>query len=704
MSFPRRYARTRRFTLGIPRDMTVAAGGDRVLFLRAAGPEDPLTELWQWTPGGGEERLLSPREVRPRGDDGELPHAERLRRERQRESAEGITAYATDRAGACVVTSLDGRVLTLEVETGVVSVERVAEGAFDPRLDLAGERIAVVVDGSLQVLPRGGEPRVVAREEGVAWGVADFVAAEEMHRFRGHWWSPDGRRLAACRVDEEAVPTWFISDPADPTAAPQEHRYPAAGTANPEVGLSIFDVEGYGRVDVRWDHDRFPYLARVSWAPERPLTLLVQDRHQLTWQILTVDEETGATTLVQQRHDPGWLELVDGVPAWTGDGKLVTVADRDELGQGGTRCVVVADSPVTPAGLQVESVLTVEGSAVWFRAFDGPFDLPVWKLQLESGELTKVGPEQGVGDAVIRDGTLVLRSDRVSSPPTVSIHRGGGEQAELEVQTLDPGVEPAAEFLRLGPHELPSALLRPTDWKGDGPLPVLLSPYGGPGLARARRAVRDRGRLLEAQWFADQGFAVLVVDNRGMPGVNVQFEKAVSGDLATRALSDQVAAVEALADHEPDVDLDRVAIRGWSFGGFLAALAVLRRPDVFRAGIAGAPVTDWRLYDTHYTERYLGLPDENPASYRVSSLVDDDGLVDAAPWDDGQRLLVIHGLADDNVVAAHSLRLSQALLADGRDHEFLPLPQVTHMTPQEAVAENLLLAQLRFLRRTLRLG
>jgi dipeptidyl-peptidase-4 len=219
----------------------------------------------------------------------------------------------------------------------------------------------------------------------------------------------------------------------------------------------------------------------------------------------------------------------------------------------------------------------------------------------------------------------------------------------------------------------------------------LLDPYGGP---HALRVTRSHDAFLTSQWFADQGFVVIVTDGRGTPGRGTAWERAVNGDLAGPTLDDQIEALHAVADEFPVVDLDRVAIRGWSFGGYLAALAVLRRPDVFHAAIAGAPVTEWRLYDTHYTERYLGDPNEHADRYDANSLLPIAG-------DLTRPLLLIHGLADDNVVAAHTLQLSAALLATGRAHEVLPLVGVTHMTPQENVAENLLLHQLDFLRRTL---
>ena len=235
-------------------------------------------------------------------------------------------------------------------------------------------------------------------------------------------------------------------------------------------------------------------------------------------------------------------------------------------------------------------------------------------------------------------------------------------------------------------------VLLPQGWTAaDGPLPVLMEPYGGPHHAEVGYAARA---YLESQWVADQGFAVVIGDGPGTPG-SPSWERAMRLDLATPALDAQVAALHAAAEANPGaLDLSRVAIRGWSFGGYLSALAVLRRPDVFHAAVAGAPVTDWLLYDTAYTERYLGLPEEEPAAYAASSLLADAHLL-------SRPLLIIHGLSDDNVVAAHSLRLSSALLAAGRQHSLIPLSGVTHMTPQEVVAENLLLLQMDFVRQAL---
>jgi dipeptidyl-peptidase-4 len=221
-----------------------------------------------------------------------------------------------------------------------------------------------------------------------------------------------------------------------------------------------------------------------------------------------------------------------------------------------------------------------------------------------------------------------------------------------------------------------------------------MDPYGGPHHASV---THHQGSFREAQWFADQGFAVVVVDGRGTPG-SPSWERAVLHDFAGPVLEDQIIGLHAAAHSFPDLDLERVAIRGWSFGGYLSALAVIDRPDVFRAAIAGAPVTDWRLYDTGYTERYLGIPDddvpESLEAYERSSLL---GRAPALT----RPLQIIHGLADDNVFVAHTLQLSRVLTEHGRPHEVVPLSGITHMATQEDVAENLLLLQVDFLRRSL---
>ncbi|HEY3484216.1 MAG TPA: S9 family peptidase, partial [Ilumatobacteraceae bacterium] len=383
--------------------------------------------------------------------------------------------------------------------------------------------------------------------------------------------------------------------------------------------------------------------------------------------------------------DDRWVEIVPGSPAILTDERLVVCADRD-----GARRLLVGGDPVTPHDLQVRAIVGVDGDRVYFTAnpVADATVLHVWSWDDESGA-TAIADADGVHSAAVGGGTVVLRSAELDTPGARYCVVDG---PELESLAEVPLVEPLVQITHVPTRRLATALLLPADHDGS-PLPVLLDPYGGP---HAQRVVRAHNAFLTSQWFAEQGFAVVVIDGRGTPGRGTEFERAVHGDLATPVLDDQIAALHDLASDHPELDLSKVAIRGWSFGGYLAALAVLARPDVFHAAVAGAPVTEWRLYDTHYTERYLGDPAEQAAAYDASS------LLPLAP-DLTRPLLLVHGLADDNVVAAHTLQLSSALLAAGRPHDVLPLVGVTHMTSQEVVAENLLLHQLAFLRRALAL-
>jgi dipeptidyl-peptidase 4 len=685
-SFPRQQARTRRFTLGRPRDFTVSPDGSRVVFLRSLAGDDPRTGLWVLDLGPGSERLVfDPRG--PEADESDLPPEERARRERTRERAGGVVAYSTDRSVTRAAFAVGGRLVVVDLDGSEPRKLPAAEPVFDPHLDPTGRRVAYASGRSLRVIDIDGEDRLLAGEDDpdVSWGLAEFAAAEEMERREGFWWSPDGARIAAARVDERAVATWHIADPIDPQGKPRAVRFPAAGTPNAEVTLHLLDLDG-GRTEVRWDRARFEYLARVVWGEEAPLTILVQSRDQRVTQILRVTDD-GSASLLREDTDEAWVELVEGSPAWTGDGRLVTTVDLEN-----TRRLAIGGDPVTPPGLQVRRILQAT-PAVLFVASEDPVEEHVWRWSDQAG-LERLTDARGVHTAEGDDRVVVITSATMEEEPTSTVRREGRVVATIRSEAETPVVHPSPTFFLAGPRELRSALLTPGGGEPEGPLPVLLDPYGGPHF---QRVVRARNELLESQWFAEQGFAVLVADGRGTPGRGIAWEKAVHRDFLGPTVEDQVEALHASAGRFPFLDLSRVAIRGWSFGGELAAAAVLRRPDVFHAAVVGAPVTDQRLYDTHYTERYLGHPDEEPEVYRRSSV-----LVDAAGLE--RPILLIHGLADDNVYVANSLRLSRALLEAGRPHTFLPLSGATHMASEEVVAENLLLLQVRFLRDALGIG
>ncbi|MFE6624320.1 prolyl oligopeptidase family serine peptidase [Streptomyces sp. NPDC057740] len=697
VSFPRRHARTQRFTLGAPRAFAVAPDGSRVVFLRSSSGTDPASSLWVLDTADGQERVAADPRALLGGASEDLSAEERARRERSREGGAGIVAQATDGAVELASFALSGRLFTAELRAGTARELPVPGPVIDPRPSPDGRHIAYVAQGALRVVGAEGEgDRALAEPEsdGVTYGLAEFIAAEEMGRSRGFWWGPESDSLLVARADDTPVRRWWIADPARPEREPQRVAYPAAGTANAEVRLFVIGLDGV-RTEVAWDRARYPYLARVHWSAAGAPLLLVQARDQRSQLFLAVDPATGATRMVHADEDPQWLDLFPGVPCWSPSGHLVRIAD-----EGGARVLTVGERPLTGPQLHVRAVLDVSADDVLVSASAGEGaaepeigEVHVYRVNELGMERVSQGP--GVHSAVRAGGVTVLVSHTPDRPGAqVRVVRDGKQTATVRSYAEDPGLTPRVTLTEGGARRIPCAVLMPRDYAGDTPLPVLLDPYGGP---HASRVVAAHNAYLTSQWFADQGFAVVVADGRGTPGRSPAWEKAVHGDF-TVSLDDQVDALQDLAKSHP-LDLSRVAIRGWSYGGWLAGLAVLRRPDVFHAGIAGAPVTDWGLYDTHYTERYLGDPAARPESYAKSSLITEDGL--SSPAEPHRPLMIVHGLADDNVVVAHALRLSSALLAAGRPHEVLPLSGVTHMTPQEQVAENLLLLQVDFLKRSL---
>ena len=697
-SFPRRHARTQRFTLGAPRAFTVAPDGTRVVFLRSTSGTDRASSLWVLDVRDGGERVAADPRALLGGVSEELPPEERARRERSREGGAGIVGYATDAAVELASFALSGRLFTAELRAGTARELPTPGPVIDPRPSPDGRHVAYVAQGALRVVgAEGKDERALAEPESanVTYGLAEFIAAEEMQRLRGFWWSPDSDRLLVARVDDTPVRRWWISDPAQPEREPQHVAYPAAGTDNADVRLFVIGLDG-ARTEVVWDRVRYPYLAHVHWSEAGTPLLLVQARDQRSQLFLAVTPQTGATRLVHADEDQVWLDLFPGVPCWSPSGQLVRIVD-----EGGARVLAVGERPLTGPQLHVRAVLDVSDDNVLIAASAGeeaeaPETGQVHVYRVNELGLERISQEPGVHSAVRAGGVTVLVSSALDRPGArVQVLRDGKHAATIASHAEDPGMTPRVTLTEGGARRIPCAVLLPRDHDGETPLPVLMDPYGGP---HGQRVVAAHNPHLTSQWFADQGFAVVVADGRGTPGRSPAWEKAVRDDLAGATVEDQVDALQALAGRFP-LDLTRVGIRGWSFGGYLAALAVLRRPDVFHAAVVGAPVTDLRLYDTHYQERYLGHPDEQPEVYRRNSLIDDAGLVDAA--EPHRPMMIIHGFADDNVVVAHSLRLSSALLAAGRPHEVLPLSGVTHMTPQESVAENLLRLQLDFLKRSL---
>lgn len=671
----------------MPRQFTVTPDGRVVVFTRSGGT-DPVQALWTLDLDSATETLVAD-PAKLGGDEQAVTAEEKARRERARDPGAGITTYSTDRAVTQAAFVVGGSLWVADIGSGdvrQVPVTGTAGSIVDPRLSPAGTAIAYVSDGALRLVDvKGGEDRVLAEPEApdVTYGLAEHVAGEELGRTRGFWWSPAGDRLVVARADESDVKRWYISDPANPDAEPRAVRYPAAGTPNAEVSLWILGLDG-SRVEVDFDRRSYEYVVAVSWG-KTGLRIVVQNRAQSELRVLDVDPATGATTLLHEDHDPCWVPVVPGTPAFTASGALVWTVENDE-----TRHLLVGGALVTPAGLQVRGIESVDGETVLFRASDEPTEVHLWTWSPSAG-LSRMTEAAGVHSGQLTSGTLVVSSSTLGQSGTrVVVTRPGCAPVTIASRAEAPLLTPSVEFVRCGELELRTAVLFPRGHvRGSGKLPVLLDPYGGPA---GQRVLATRQAYLVSQWFADQGFAVVITDGRGTPGRGPRWDRLIYQNKIDLAVEDQIVGLRGVAEKHPDLDLGRVAIRGWSYGGTLAAATVLRRPDVFHVGVAGAPNIDQRLYNTHFQERYLGHPDEFPEVYDACTLLGDAPKL-------RRPLMLIHGLADDNVSVAHTFRLSSALLAAGRPHTVLPLTGVTHLTARDELTVNLFKLEVDFIRR-----
>ncbi len=692
-ALPRQLARTRRFSLGAPSACTLSRDGKTVLFLRSKAGDDPATCLWAQDCDTGQERLLADPVALLAGASEQVSAEEQTRRERTRQLAAGIGSYTADAAGELLAFGLSGQLWTVRASDGAVRRLPAAGPVMDPRPDPAGRHVGYVSGGALRVIAADGSAdRALATPEhqDISYGLPEHVASESMGRYRGYWWAPDGSALLVARVDTTPVQRWYIGDPADPASQPRAVRYPPAGTANAVVTLWIADLSAAGDgqlIAVDWDNRAMEYLTAAGWDETGPYAA-VERRDQQLLHILGIDAATGKTSVLAEQRDDAWITLVHGLPARTASGRLVASADTAD-----TRQLTVAGEPVTPPGLQLHEVVSVDGERVLFTASDEQTEEHLWSYHADAGLQRLCGGHRGWHSGDQRGGSTVLVCGDLDHPgQTVTVHRDG-QVRQVVSHAEQPVLALRMELMSLGPTELRAALFLPSWYRdGDEPLPVLLDPYAGAAMSKV--AAEQHWTSFISQWFAEQGFAVLVIDGRGTPGRGPGWERTIYLDIAEPVLADQVAGLAAAADKCAALDLGRVAMRGWSFSGYLSALAVLRRPDVFHAGIAGAPPTDMRLYDTYWRERFLGLPDEHQDAYDRNSL-----LADAPAL--RRPLLLVHGLADDNVFALHTLRLSAALLAAGRPHEVLPLPGASHLVSSGAVTQNLLLLQLDFLQRAL---
>ncbi|MCX4239789.1 S9 family peptidase [Paraliomyxa miuraensis] len=640
-----------------------------------------------------------------------LSAEEKLQRERRRERSLGVTRYAWAKQAQRVLVPLRG---DLWIQDGpdaqprkVVDTE--GSPALDPVLSRDGKHLAWVQDAELYTvsIDDGGTPRQLttgARGTGKTHGLAEYIAQEEMGRHQGFWWSYDGEHLAYVEVDETHIPVYRINHQGrDDAHSHEDHGYPFAGEANAKVRLGVVPRRGG---DTVWmplsiddqdggGGDEELYLARVHWLPDGSLTAQLENREQTRLDLVRFDPRTGARTTLSSERSDVWINLHDDFrPLEHGQGPdaggFVWTSEKS-----GFRHLYVHDREgkelraLTSGEWMVDQVVGVDetGGHVYFEGTkDGATERHVYRVALHGGPVERLTPEPGTHDATMSKDFrhFVDTYSDPSSPPRVTLRRtrDGSVVRELRIEP-DPRVAALAlrppELVTLTSRdgvELHGAIYEPPPGNGvHPPFATIVSVYGGP---HAQRVTHGWGMTvdLRAQYLASLGFVVFKLDNRGSARRGLAFEGAIKHDMGNLEVQDQEDGVRWLVERGL-ADPERVGIYGWSYGGYMSAMALARAPDTFKAAVAGAPVSSWDGYDTHYTERYMGTPTSNPEGYRRSS------VLTHVP-DIRGSLMIVHGLIDENVHFRHAARLVDALVKARKHHELLLFPDERHMPRSEA--------------------
>ena len=693
------YIATRGHRLGQPASVQLTPDGRTALFLRS-GPRSDVRELRLLDLATGADRSLATAESLLGGGEAHFSREEAAQRERMRVTARGISSFELSHDGRFALVPLGGQIFRVEVAGGQAQALPIGiGGAFDPQLSPDDALVAFVRGREVWIANADGTG--VARQlthgatATLSHGTAEFVAQEEMGRFHGTFWSPDSKSLAVQETDESGVEPFYLADPAHGEQAPESSPYPRPGHPNAVVRLGVVSIRGGSPTWIQWDRERYPYLARVHWK-SGPLVIEVESRRQRDLIVLRADPIRGTATPLLSEHDDAWLELTDDFHELA-TGKFLWSSERS--GQRNLelhRADGALDKVLTSDAVGFRSLVGVdEGAQVALIAAGTDATTQVVEaVPLTGGEPRTIAAGDGPANAqASRDGRFLwLRQDHLSAMPDQAILRSDGTPVARLSSAMEPMPQlPRPRFLTLDLPQgrLNAAVLLPS-WARPGQrFPVIDWVYGGPTVTTV---VRSAASFELQQWFADRGFAVVKIDNRGTPHRGRAFARAISGapggasgggsggSFAEVPLTDQADGLAALAAQEPALDLTRVGIIGASFGGYLSALAVLRRPDRFEAGVALAPVTDWLEYDTMYTERYLGLPSENPDGYARSSLL---GYAKALR----RPLLLGHGTADDNVHFGHTLELIAALEQTGHAPAVFLVPGQTHLFADQTTQE-----------------
>lgn len=654
-----------------------------------------VNQLYAFDPASGKAGLLLDPRERGYTEENVTPE-EALRRERQRQRALGVTQYAWAKSQNRLLLPLQGRVFVKDVpafdrrDAPLREVVGDADTpALDPHFSPDGRWIAYVQDAELHVVAvDGGPPRQLthgARETGKTHGLAEYVAQEEMGRSRGFWWlTRHGRQyLAFMEVDETHIPTYRIVHQGKDSVAEEMHRYPFAGEANATVRLGVVSLKGGEPIWMDLGDPEDVYVARVKALPDGTVCAQLENRAQTELALVCFDPTTGHRCTLLREESDVWINL-HNIFCPLDAGGFIWASERT-----GFRHLYLYDAeghlvrPLTQGTWVVDEVVAVDQTRalVYFTATRAsPLEHHLYVVPFSGDDVCQITQETGVHQVVIDHGRrrFVDTHHALDRPPTVTLRDLVSGKV---LNRIDDDPDPRIATLGLRPPELVTlknrvgvplygAIYHPPESLGEPPYPTIVQVYGGPHAQLVTRGW-SMTVAMRAQYLARQGFVVFVLDNRGSARRGLAFEGAIKHAMGHVEVEDQVDGVRWLID-QGIADPDRIGVYGWSYGGYMALMCLARAPEVFHVAVAGAPVTHWDGYDTHYTERYMGSPQANAEAYAASSVM---------PYvDDIQgKLLLVHGLIDENVHFRHTARLINALIRARKPYDLLLFPDERHM-------------------------
>lgn len=675
----------------------VAPDGSRVTFLRGKDSDRNRLDLWEYDIASGQTRLLVDSSVVLPGEE-VLSDEEKARRERQRIAAlSGIVDYQWSPDGKALLFPLGGELYFYDLaRSGKDAVRKLTHGggfATDPKISPKGGFVSFIRDRNLWVIALADGKEVQLTRDGsdtIGNGVAEFVADEEMDRHTGYWWAPDDSSIAFARIDETPVPLVKRYEVYPDRTEVIEQRYPAAGDDNVLVQLGTIAPKTGAKprwIDLGAEKDI--YLARVDWRDPQRLTFQRQSRDQKTLELIETTLATGKQRTLLTETSKTWVPLHNDL-RFLKDGRFLWSSER----HGFEHLYLVSEegamlSQLTHGDWVVDSLLAVDedrGLAYVSGTRDGATETHAYAVSLSGGEPRRLTQAPGVHAASFARNASVFVDSWSSDTtlPQIELFKADGTKLAtlLRNDATDAG-HPYAKYLAAhqpttfgtltaadGTTPLHYSLIKPANFDPKKKYPVVVFVYGGPAAQTVTRAWPGRSDAFFNQYLAQQGYVVFSLDNRGTPRRGAVFGGALYGKQGTVEVDDQLRGVEWLKS-QSFVDPARIGVHGWSNGGYMTLMLLAKHSEAYACGVSGAPVTDWALYDTHYTERYMDLPKANEAGYREASVFTHlDGL--------RSKLLLIHGMADDNVLFTNSTQLMSDLQKRGTPFELMTYPGAKH--------------------------